>query len=172
MSEADWVSLIRSIAEGNQQALHTVYEKTHRVVFTLMVRVAKNQTLAEELTFDVFHELWLKASKFNPARESSAVAWIMNIARAKAIERLRSDQRSSSAPHKAVARDIAARFLREAVARLDDDERQSIETAFFSELHYIEVAERLGKPADTVRQQIRSGMRKIRKAFSEAMKSL
>src|SRR5262245_5782851 len=121
MPESEWVRLIQAVAQGDQKALHAIYEKTHRIVFTLMMRIAKDQIPAEDLTVEVFHDVWLKASKFAPAREPSVLAWIMNLARAKAIERLRSDQQNWGT-QRALAKDVAAQFLRKAADILDPDE--------------------------------------------------
>ena len=55
-TENDWVRLVRLIADGDQLALHSLYEQTHRLVFTLIMRITNNRETAEELTVDVFHE--------------------------------------------------------------------------------------------------------------------
>src|SRR5580704_18100023 len=48
--EQDWVALVRAIAAGDELALHTLYERAHRIVFTLIVRITSNREIAEELT--------------------------------------------------------------------------------------------------------------------------
>lgn len=86
VSEDEWLQLIRAVARGDQRALHSLYEQTHRIVFTLLARLTANLETAEELTLDVFHEMWRKASAYDPAN-GSVVAWIMNQARSRAIDR-------------------------------------------------------------------------------------
>src|SRR5260370_11836405 len=90
--EKDWVGLVQSIAARDQLALHSLYEQMHRIVFTLMVRITNNRETAEELTLDVFHDVWRRASAYDPAG-GSVVGWIMNQARSRAIDRLRFDHR-------------------------------------------------------------------------------
>src|SRR6185369_17809219 len=92
VSEKDWVALVHAIAAGDQRALHTLYERMHRVVFTLSVRITNDRATAEELTLDVFHDVWRRASSYDPAGGSVA-GWIMNQARSRAIDRLRFEQR-------------------------------------------------------------------------------
>ena len=92
VSEDEWLRLVRAIAGGDQRALHSLYEQTHRIVFTLIVRITMNRETAEEVTLDVFYEVWRKASTYDPAN-GSVVGWIMNQARSRAIDRLRFDQR-------------------------------------------------------------------------------
>ena len=64
VSEREWVGLVESIAKGDDRALHALYERTHRIVFTLMVRITNNRATAEELTLDVFHDVWRHASRY------------------------------------------------------------------------------------------------------------
>src|SRR5437870_5079194 len=92
VSEKDWVRLVQAIAAGDQLALHSLYEQTHRIVFTLIVRITNNRETAEELTIDVFYDVWRRASAYDPA-DGSVVGWIMNQARSRAIDRLRFEQR-------------------------------------------------------------------------------
>jgi RNA polymerase sigma-70 factor (ECF subfamily) len=63
VSETEWVALVRSIAEGEQLALHALYDRTHRLVFTLIMRITANRETAEELTLDVFHDVWRRACR-------------------------------------------------------------------------------------------------------------
>jgi RNA polymerase sigma-70 factor, ECF subfamily len=91
VSEDEWLQLVRAIAGGDQRALHSLYEQTYRIVFTLIVRITRNQETAEEVTLEVFYDLWRKASTYDPAN-GSVVGWIMNQARSRAIDRLRFDR--------------------------------------------------------------------------------
>jgi RNA polymerase sigma-70 factor (ECF subfamily) len=179
VSENDWVGLVQSIAAGNQQALHALYERTHRIVFTLIVRITDNRETAEEAMLDVFHDVWRRASTYDAAN-GTVVGWIMNQARSRAIDRLRLEKRkkrvnhhpegfepatTASEPHETVEFDEQARLLRDALRVLTPQERQVIETAFFSELTYAEVAARLNQPLGTVKTRIRSGLGKLRQAL-------
>jgi DNA-directed RNA polymerase specialized sigma24 family protein len=85
--EEDWLALLRAIAAGDQPALHALYERTHRMVHTLAVRITNNREAAEEVTLDVFHDVWQRASTYDPA-DGSVVGWIMNQARSRALDRL------------------------------------------------------------------------------------
>src|SRR6201988_1963814 len=85
--EQDWAILVQSIAAGDQLALHALYERAHRIVFTLIMRLTANRETAEELPIDVFHDVWRRASGYQAAN-GTVVAWIMNQARSRAIDRL------------------------------------------------------------------------------------
>lgn len=180
VSEQDWVGLVRSIAAGDQLALHGLYERTHRVVFTLVMRITGNRETAEELTLDVYHDIWRRASRYDAAN-GTVLGWIMNQARSRAIDRLRFEQRKKRADPRASdpllelgaadSHDVLelkeqSRMLRAALTVLSPDERRAIEAAFFSELTYAEVAARLNQPLGTVKTRVRSGLHKLRQALS------
>src|SRR3982751_6225941 len=95
--EQDWAILVQSIAAGDQLALHALYERAHRIVFTLIMRITANRETAEELTVDVFHDLWRRASYYDPAN-GTVLGWIMNQARSRAIDRLRFEARKKRRP--------------------------------------------------------------------------
>jgi RNA polymerase sigma-70 factor, ECF subfamily len=142
--EQEWVTLVQSIAKGDQLALHALYERTHRPVFTLVMRITANRETAEELTVDVFHEVWRRAARYEPAN-GTVLGWIMNQARSRAIDRLRFESRKKRSPgddKQALAevaadpRDVLelreqAQSLSTALAALTPDERQAIEMTFF-----------------------------------------
>ena len=60
VSEAEWLGLVQAVGRRDQSALHSLYERTHRIVFTLIVRIVMNRETAEEVTLDVFHDVWRK----------------------------------------------------------------------------------------------------------------
>src|SRR5438874_9524897 len=90
--EQDWAALVQSIATGDEFALHALYERAHRMVFTLIMRITANPETAEELTIDVFHDVWRRASRYDAAN-GTVLGWIMNQARSRAIDRLRFESR-------------------------------------------------------------------------------
>jgi RNA polymerase sigma-70 factor (ECF subfamily) len=184
VSEAEWVTLVHSIAAGDQAALHALYERAHRPVFTLIVRIMANRETAEELTLDVFHDVWRRADRYDAAG-GTVLGWIMNQARSRALDRLRFDRRQKRVqpdaedplPMPAVAdpRDLVAFqqqsvALRCALTALTPEERTTIETAFFAELTHAEVAVRLNQPLGTVKTRIRSALHKLRAALGGGAK--
>jgi RNA polymerase sigma-70 factor (ECF subfamily) len=90
--ERDWVALVRSIAEGDQGALHALYERMHRLVFTVSMRITQSRETAEEVTLDVFYDVWRRAATYDPAA-GTVIGWIMNQARSRAIDRIRFEHR-------------------------------------------------------------------------------
>ena len=173
--EQDWAALVQSIAAGDELALHALYERAHRIVFTLAMRITANRETAEELTIDVFHDVWRRASGYDPAN-GTVLGWVMNQARSRAIDRLRFENRKKRNPDgdmqplAEVAADqhdvLELREQREslcaALAVLTPDERQAIETTFFAGLTHAEAAARLNQPLGTIKTRIRSALHKLR----------
>src|SRR5205085_1114888 len=173
--EQDWAALVQSIAAGDQFALHALYERAHRLVFTLIMRITANRETAEELTIDVFHDVWRRASRYDAAN-GTVLGWIMNQARSRAIDRLRFESRQkrgqcgevevlaeAADPHDVLELREQGEVLRAALSALTPDERQAIETTFFAELTHAEVAARLDQPLGTIKTRIRSGLHKLRR---------
>jgi RNA polymerase sigma-70 factor (ECF subfamily) len=144
------------------------------------MRIAANRETAEEVTLDVFHDVWRHASRYQEA-DGTVLGWIMIQARSRAIDRLRFDQRKkrvqpetgnplpagTASPDDLIAFKQQSQALRSALAVLTPDERNAIEAAFFSELTYAEVAARLNEPLGTIKTRIRSGLHKLRDALAE-----
>jgi RNA polymerase sigma-70 factor (ECF subfamily) len=134
-----------------------------------------NRETAEELTIDVFHEVWRRASLYDPAN-GTVLGWIMNQARSRAIDRLRFESRKKRSQSGDVqpSADVAAdprdmlelreqgEALRVALAALTPNERQAIEMTFFAGLTHAEAAARLNQPLGTIKTRIRSGLHKLR----------
>ena len=179
VSEQDWAKLVQSMAAGDQLALHALYEMAHRPVYTLIMRITANRETAEELTIDVFHDAWRRASRYDPAN-GTVLGWIMNQARSRAIDRLRFDsrkKRSDSGDLQPTAEAAAdpndVLELREqrlamqaALATLTPGEREAIETTFFGGLTHAEAAARLNLPLGTVKTRIRSGLHRLRQVLA------
>jgi len=177
--EQEWATLVQSIATGDQLALHALYERAHRLVFTLIFRITANRETAEELTVDVFHDVWQRASRYNAAN-GTVLGWIMNQARSRAIDRLRFESRKKRSqdrdiepltevvahPQDELELRQQAELLRAALTALTPDERQAIEMTFFGELTHAEAAAQLNQPLGTIKTRIRSGLHKLRQRLT------
>jgi len=179
--EQQWVDIVRGIVARDEAALRALYERSHRIVFTLTMRIVHNVQTAEELTIDVFHDVWRRAPEYDAAN-GPVLGWILNQARSRAIDRMRYEQRRKRVnpfPHEPISdrdadahdetlgREELARRLRKAVGLLTEDERQAIEAAFFSSMTHAEVAAHLRQPLGTIKTRIRSGLCKLREHLSD-----
>jgi len=154
IAERDWGALIQSIAAGDQGALHALYERTHSIVFTLIMRITGDLQTAEELTIDVFHDVWRRAPNYDAAG-GTVLGWILNQARS----------RANDFEELVEFRQQGCQF-RAALSALTPQERDAIEAAFSGDLTYAEVAARLDEPRGTIETRIRSALEKGRRTLT------
>jgi RNA polymerase sigma-70 factor, ECF subfamily len=166
VSEREWRELIEAVAAGDQLALRALYDRSHRLVFTVTMRILGTRASAEEVTLDVFDDVWRRACTYD-GTGGSVLGWIMNQARSRAIDRLRFETRKKRT--QTGIEDPQAeqtQLLQRALEGLTLDERRALEAAGFAELSYVEIAKRLNQPLGTIKTRIRSALGKLRRALS------
>jgi RNA polymerase sigma-70 factor (ECF subfamily) len=174
-------TLLQAIARGDQNAFADFYDLTSRQVFGLVRRILNDSAAAEEVTLDVFMQVWRQARNFEALR-GKPVVWLMMIARSRAIDRLRAVTRNrESEPLDSVIQTAAqhdspeqnslfaerCRIVREALEQLSTDQRALIETAYYEGLSHAELAAKFKLPLGTVKTRIRIGMNALRKHLTE-----
>lgn len=175
--ETGLIGMLQRMATGEEAALAEFYDAAGPCVYGLAVRILHDAAAAEEVTLDIFYQAWHQAGRFD-ARRGSAKAWLMTIARNRAIDRLRSRQESQrreaslegearrimdprpGPQTEAMLADHGAR-VRRALAELSAEQREVIELAFFEGLSHGQIAQRLGNPLGTVKTRIRLGIRHL-----------
>jgi RNA polymerase sigma-70 factor (ECF subfamily) len=175
--DLDWITVIRNVSLGDQAALSAFYDATHRIVFAVILRVLNDRASSEEVLLDVYTQVWRQAANYDTGR-GSPLAWLMTIARSRAIDRLRSgwqeqhrsepldslgDARSGGeSPEESAAFAEKRRIVRSALGEIPAQQRELIEMAFYSGLSHSEIAEKSGIPLGTVKTRIRLGMMKLK----------
>ena len=167
--------LLAAVAAGDRRAFDALYGTLRSPVQRLVRLLIRDDALAEEVTQEVFLSVWLDAARFDPGRGGGG-AWIIGIARSRAIDRIRSVQaaRQRDRAYAAVAElptvptpelvtaRLDGRLIRDALAVLTDKQRQSVLLAFFGGHSYQEVSALLGVPLPTVKSRIRDGLTRLR----------
>jgi RNA polymerase sigma-70 factor (ECF subfamily) len=181
-ADGEWRTLIERAARGEQEALARLYDQTSRLVYGVALRILGRPEDAEEVTLDVYSQVWRSAKDYSSQR-GTPLAWLIMIARSRALDRVRSrDNRQSretgldevaevkadseSAEQATWMGQVRAR-VRRAMGLLPPEQRSAIELAFFGGLSHAELAVRLGEPLGTVKTRIRLGMMRIRQALTE-----
>lgn len=175
--EANWAGLMPRIAQGDEASLAALYDATHKIIYGVALRVLGNTEDAEEVTLDVYNQVWRSARSFQSGR-GTVMAWLLTLARTRALDKLRaraSRQRNveplgtqnetpagSASPEEQSASSQQRAIVLAALGRLPDEQRQALELAYFQGLSHTELAERLGEPLGTVKTRIRLGMMKLR----------
>lgn len=169
-------TLLSRTAAGDQEAFASLYDAVAPRVHGLARRVVRDPALAEEVTQEVFLQVWREAARFDPAR-GSALAWLLTLTHRRAVDRVRAEQaqsdrlhryesRSSTTPYDVTAERATERLEAVRVRRALDDvgepHRSALELAYLEGLTHQEVAERTGVPLGTAKTRIRDGLRKLR----------
>ncbi|MBS1810517.1 MAG: sigma-70 family RNA polymerase sigma factor [Acidobacteria bacterium] len=180
----DWVTRIEQIAAGDQTALAQFYDLTNRLAFGLILRILGDRSTAEEVLLDVYTQVWRQAGNYSRER-GTPLAWLMTIARTRALDRLRSGRQESkrkeslevvadahsfeASPEETTVGNEHQRLVRRALASLPAEQRQIIELAYFSGLSHSEIAAHLGQPLGTVKTRMRLGMIKLKELLAPIM---
>lgn len=164
------------IAQGDADALGTLYDRYGRVVFGLLYQMLGSPEAAEEVAQDAFHAVWRRARTYHAERGSVRV-WLLAIARNAAIDWRRTkgkrlareaaiDEADALADETRledrVIATLRAERVRAAVAALPTEQREVLSLAFWSGLSQSEIAARTATPLGTVKSRVRLGMAKLR----------
>jgi RNA polymerase sigma-70 factor, ECF subfamily len=181
--QGDDAACVVRAASGDSTALSALYHAHARAVYSLALRVVGDESDAEDVLQEVFTQAWRQASRYDASRGSVA-AWLLTMARTRAIDRLRARRaRPDTAatlgdeawldlsapvvdPGDALGAARDAERLREALGELPLLQRLAIELAYFEGLTQSEIAERLEQPLGTVKTRIRLGLLKLRDSMS------
>jgi RNA polymerase sigma-70 factor, ECF subfamily len=170
----DLPALLAQTAKGDQAAFEALYDQLAARVFGTVRKVLRDPSLSEEVTQEVFVEVWRAASRFD-ASKGSPPAWVATIAHRRAVDRIRSEHRSAERDRRAaspliaydnVAETVADNLDRERVRRclktLTQLQREAVTLAYYGGYSYREVAGLLKVPAGTVNTRMRDGLIRLR----------
>ena len=180
---ADDQVAIERMARGDQSALGDLYDRHGRLIYSLALRVLRDQGDAEDVVQEVFLQAWREASRFDLTR-GNVVAWLVMVTRSRAIDRLRRrqarpqlaatsepDTRVDAGPRADVQMEWQSRAaeVRRALETLPLLQRAAVELAFFDGLTHAEIAEQLEVPLGTVKTRVRQGLLKMRDCLAGAL---
>lgn len=167
-------ALLQRAGRGDQAAFADLYDQLAPLVHGVVLKVVRDPSQAEEVTQEVFVELWRLAARFD-AEKGSARSWAATLAHRRAIDRVRSEQASrerqqrvasGTRDHDSVIAEVESSIdqarVRRALAQLSDIQREAVELAWFGGHTYREVAVLLGVAEGTVKSRIRDGMIRLR----------
>jgi RNA polymerase sigma-70 factor (ECF subfamily) len=176
--------LIRLIAQSQEQALDQLYDRYHRLIFSLALAIVNDRATAEEITLDVFMRVWQKAETYR-ADQAKVSTWLTHIARHHAIDvlRRRAARLDQSAVHWEEAiqnvgsshpdpQEFAELSLRRerihaALAQLPAEQKQALTLAYFGGYTQSQIAKLLAQPLGTIKTRLRLAMQKLRELLNE-----
>ncbi|MEU8238463.1 sigma-70 family RNA polymerase sigma factor [Actinoplanes missouriensis] len=159
---------------GDETALREVYDRHGAAVLYLTHRLLGNRADAEDVTQVTFVAAWTGRDGFDPQR-GTMLGWLLGIARRKAVDRIRSaarDQRTAEtvqaqppAAEESPERIVDRLLVADELERLPDEQRRTLELAFFDDLTHPQIAEATGLPLGTVKSHLRRGMANLRRRW-------
>jgi RNA polymerase sigma factor (sigma-70 family) len=169
------VGLIERIDQRDARALAALYDLAAARVYSFVHRFTRRHALTEEVVEDTFWQVWRQAPRFD-LRRGRAMSWLLAMARSRAIDALRREQRFQREPlvsdgSEAFADEGAldlleaargASDLRSALAELEPRNRQLLALAFFRGLTHEEIAAQAAMPLGSVKSAIRRALRQLR----------
>lgn len=177
--------LVRRMANGDEHALATLYDRYAGPLHLLALRIAGERADADEVVLDAFAQAWREAGRFRPDRGSVA-AWLTTICRSRALDLVRSRNRRGQAIDRAQrAEPLGApglgagggdpagitlhaervELVHTALKALPPPQREAIELAYYHGLSQAEIAERLSQPLGTIKTRVRLAMERLRDAL-------
>ncbi len=173
----EWMGLISRTAKGDQAALGSLYDQSSPQVYGLILRIVGDHHTAEEVTLDVYTQVWRQAHTYDQHR-GTPTGWLFTLARTRAIDRIRSGQvernhqvsldgfellpSDGRDPEATVFDRQRQRRVQQALAGLNPDQREALVLAYFSGLSQTEIAAKLNVPLGTIKTRMRLGMMKLR----------
>jgi len=176
--EKHLAQLIDNISKKDEPSLRILFRETSSYVYPLAFRILNNKNDAEEVTLDVFTQVWEKAVDYNPTL-STPLSWILMIARSRSIDRSRKEkqkrkfelhidlnfQSATNSPDKSSFISEQHEIVKNALSKLNPNQKQMIELAYFSGLTQSEISRYLNMPLGTVKSTIRKSMSILREFF-------
>jgi RNA polymerase sigma-70 factor (ECF subfamily) len=166
--------LLPRVARGDAQAFAELYDALGAAVHGIARRVVRDPNRAEDVTQDVFLEVWRKAPSFDEGR-GSARTWILTIAHRRAVDAVRRneaqkrydgratlDEVSHDQPADELLKDEEHSAVRDCLDTLTELQLESVRLAYFNGYTYAEVATLLGKPLPTIKTRMRDGLIRLR----------
>ncbi|GEP26843.1 sigma-70 family RNA polymerase sigma factor [Cryobacterium sp. Hh7] len=168
--------LLARVALGDQSAFGELYDQIAPRVLGLVKRLLIDHAQSEEVTQEIFLEIWQSATRYEPTR-GGASTWILTMAHRRAVDRIRSSQAGRDRDTKIGIRDLAVAYdhvaetvevrieherVEKAMTRLTQLQRQAVSLAYYGGFSHSEVADMLHIPLGTVKTRLRDGLIRLR----------
>jgi len=176
-------TLMQQLLRRDVSAFEELYERHSRIVYSLVLRILRQGSTAEEVVQDVFLQLWRNSARYDASRP--LVPWLLTLARNRALDhlRLKSERQrrreeqteefpqiAAAAPEyeKALDEKRRAERVRALIGSLPAAQKKAIELAYFEGLSHSEIAASLNEPLGTVKSWIRNGLMRLKEGLQAA----
>jgi RNA polymerase sigma-70 factor (ECF subfamily) len=175
--------LARRLKARDPEVIGELYDRYGKIAYTIILRIVRDQAIAEDLVQETFLRVWSRAQAFD-AERGALGPWILTVARNQGLDYIRSVQGRVSKNMVSVADDHPGMFrdwegdllagvqvqqVRSAMDRLTEHQKTVIELAYFEGLSHSEMAERVQQPLGTVKTWIRTALKTLREELSASV---
>jgi RNA polymerase sigma-70 factor (ECF subfamily) len=172
-------AMLEAISRGDRAAFERLYDTYSPTIYGLLLKICGNAEEAADVLQETFVQAWQNASRFDHSR-GSEIAWLIMIARSRAIDRMRSaktrslrenegareiygdgsfvDQAGADAVGLAQTRELVHAAMKE----LPEEQQRVLKLAYFEGKSHSEIAAELAQPLGSVKTRIQLGMKKLR----------
>lgn len=171
----DLAGLVQEVAKGDRTAFARLYRHTAPRLFSVILRIVREESAAEEALQDVFVRLWQKAASYDP-QKARVTTWLNTIARNRALDELRGrrgemvsgmeltlfEDEVSPGPAQDAHRAGMARELTRCLEELEGDQRRSVLMAFYEGMTHSELAAAMEKPLGTIKSWVRRALMELK----------
>ena len=162
-------------ATADEVAFAELYDLTRRRVYGTVLRVLRSPEHADEVTQEVYVDVWKQAPKYAPEK-GSVLGWIATMAHRRAVDRVRSvsgelareeryaatgQEQEGDEVWESVARQHDVERVRGALATLTPIQQQAVSLAYYDGLTQNQISTALNLPLGTVKTRIRDGLRRL-----------
>lgn len=176
--------LVERLKRHDAQAMAVLYDRYGRLTYSIILRIVRNEAVAEDLVQETFFRVWNRVQAFDPAKGALG-PWILTVARNRAIDYLRSiEGRNAESTfeignmeHPALFQEMESgilnmdrvKMLKSAFDKLTPNQRVVIELAYYEGLSQTEMSARLKQPLGTVKTWVRTALKALRDELGEAL---
>ena len=180
MADESLHAILREVAAQDTAAFRSFYDQTSGKVLAVVLAIVRDRHLAEDVLQETYLQVWSNAAKYDRTR-GQPMAWLITMARSRAIDKLRADRRGAGAGGNGAVPELLpdsnpsvedraalseqSRRLANCMAELSDDQRQCIRLAYWNGYTHSELAEYLSAPLGSVKSWIRRGLSQLDKCL-------
>ncbi|HZQ16331.1 MAG TPA: sigma-70 family RNA polymerase sigma factor [Gaiellaceae bacterium] len=171
-------AVVALVARSDDTALAELYDRFGNVAYAMALRTLRDPALAQDAVQDAFLQIWRSAGRFH-SEKGSARVWLLTLVHRRAVDLVRREQRRRTAPEteapeertgaadEAVWQRLERERVREALAKLPDQQREVLELAYWGGYTQSELAERLAQPLGTIKSRMFAGLARLRDLLDE-----
>lgn len=178
MSNRD-AELYQKMINGDKQALENLYDQYEKLLYSFVIKISSDQTLAEEVLQEVFIKLWTHKAKYDDSKGKFS-SWLVTITRYTAIDLIRANKKHSvsleeetdvpeektKSTEDLVEWKETGAVMKQAVQKLSEDQRQMVDLFYFKGLSQRKIAEQCNLPLGTVKGRIRLALKHLKEHVS------